>query len=176
MKRVALFAVFMLTLVGTSIGQDRYGHLNFGNLVASMPETKQANSNLETYQKQLVKAGEDMVKKFEADVKKLQADAGTGKFPPADLQKREADLQKKQQEILAYEQEVGQKVAAKRNELLQPIIQKAQDAISVVAKANGFKLIFDSSVFNSILFAQESDDVMALVAKELGVAVPAANK
>jgi len=38
------------------------------------------------------------------------------------------------------------------------------------------QLIFDSSVFNSILFAQESDDVMALVAKELGIAVPAANK
>lgn len=172
MKRIAFFAIFMLAIGVSSFAQDKYGHLNFGNLISAMPATKSANSELEAYQKQLVAKGEDMAKKFQAEYQQLVADAQSGDETPANLQKREAALQKKQQEIVAYEQEVAQKVQKKRNELLEPIIQQAEAAIDEVAKANGYKMIFDSSVFNSILFAQDSDDIMPLVAKKLGVTVP----
>ena len=172
MKKLALFAIFTLFLAGTSIAQDRYGHLNFGNLIAAMPETASANEQLETFQKELVAKGEQMAASFQKEYEQLVKDAQAGTKAPADLQKREADLQKKQQEILAYEQQIAKQVQERRNTLLKPIIEKAQNAIAAVAKANNFKLIFDSSVFNSVLFAQDSDDALPLVAKHLGIKIP----
>ena len=46
--------------------------------------------------------------------------------------------------------------------LYSPIVQKAQEAIKSVAKTNGYTYIFDSGV-GSILYAEESDDILPLV-------------
>ena len=78
-------------------------------------------------------------------------------------------MQKQQTDIQAYEQEVSQKIQEKRNELLQPIMEKAQNAINSVAKDQGYIMVFDSSVFNAILFAEESEDIMVFVAAKLGL-------
>ena len=63
-----------------------------------------------------------------------------------------------------------QKVQSRRQELLEPIFGKAQQAIQDVGKENGFNLIFDTSaVLNAILFTRDSEDVMELVRKKLGL-------
>jgi outer membrane protein len=56
----------------------------------------------------------------------------------------------------------------KKEELYSPIIKKAEDAINAIAKEKGYSYIFDTSV-GAVLFAQESDDVMALVKAKLSL-------
>ena len=168
MKKIALLFAFALLTLTSGIAQ-KYGHMNFGNLIAALPQTEQANKDLETYQKQLVAKGEEMAKALQTDFEKILADAQQGKLSPVQQQTAEADLQKRQNEIRAYEQEVMQKVEAKRQELLKPIFDKAEAAIKAVAQENGYELIFDTSVFNAILFAQDSDDVMPMVKAKMGV-------
>ena len=90
-------------------------------------------------------------------------------IPPAQQAPQEAALQKEQQEIMAYEQEVMQLVDAKRQELLKPIFDKAQNAINDVAKSNGYIMVFDTSIPNAVLFVQDSDDIMAMVKTKLGI-------
>ncbi len=152
-----------------SAAQDKYGHLNFGSLISSMEETKAADSELEAYRKQLVTKGEDMAKKFRQDFEAVFKDAQAGNLTPVQQQEKEQELSKRRDEIIAYEQEVIEKVEAKRQELLSPIIQRAENALREVAAENGYVMIFDTSVFNAVLFAEDSDDVLPLLKAKLGI-------
>lgn len=139
---------------------QKYGHLNFGNLISSLDATQAADSELEAYQKQLVAKGEEMAKAWQQKAQAFAAKVQSGDLAPKAQQEQQQLLEKERGDILAYEQEVSEKVQAKRQELLGPIIEKAEKAIQEVAKENGYVMIFDTSVFNAILFAAESDDVM----------------
>ncbi|MCB9052533.1 MAG: OmpH family outer membrane protein [Lewinellaceae bacterium] len=169
MKKILLLSAFVALGVVLSSAQEKYGHLNYGGLISSMEETQSANSELEAYQKQLVAKGEEMAKKFQQDYQAVLKEAQGGNLTPVQQQQKEKELSSRRDEILAYEQEVAQKVEAKRQELLGPIIDRAETALKEVAKENGYAMIFDTSVFNAILFAEDADDVMPLVKVKLGI-------
>ncbi|HNE30253.1 MAG TPA: OmpH family outer membrane protein, partial [Saprospiraceae bacterium] len=77
-------------------------------------------------------------------------------------------LQKQQAYIQKFEEDAQQKVAAKRDELLQPILDKIDAAVKAVAKENGYLMIFDTSS-GAMLFAADTEDVTELVKKKLGM-------
>jgi outer membrane protein len=168
MKKIVLMVAMSLAVAGTAVAQ-KYGHCNFGSLVSAMPGTKEADSQLEAYQKQLISKGEEMAKAFQEKVAKYYQDQQSGDFTPKALADREQALQKEQQDLRNYEQEIQQKLAAKREELLKPLVDEVEAAISKVAKANGFNMIFDTSVFNAVLFAADSVDITDQVKAELGI-------
>lgn len=167
--RKAFILVAALVFGATAVQAQKYGHLNFGNLIADMPETDAADAELEAYQKQLVQKGEQMAQNFQEEYGNFVTAVQSGELTPKQQQERQTALQQKQQEIVAYEQEIRQQVQQKRQELLAPIVEKAENAVQEVAKENGFVMIFDSSAFNAVLFAQESTDVMDLVKAKLGI-------
>jgi outer membrane protein len=90
-----------------------------------------------------------------------------GNLAPIRQQEKEQALEADREKIIELQQSVQQKVQAKRQELLEPIVNKVEDAINSVAKENSYMMIFDTSVFNAILFAQDSDDVTELVKAKL---------
>ena len=56
----------------------------------------------------------------------------------------------------------------KKEELYTPILKKAEEAINSVAKENKFSYIFDASA-GTLLYAQDSDDVLPMVKTKLGL-------
>ncbi len=167
MKKGFLFTLFILSVLAGAA--QKYGHINFGNLVASMPETKKADEDLKVFRDGLVKDGEVKLKAFEEKYAQAVKDVQEGKLSPLQQQQRQQELEKEQQELQVLEQDILQKVEAKRQELLKPIIDRATKSIEDVAKENGYLLIFDSSVFNAVLFLQPEDDILALAKKKLGL-------
>lgn len=149
------------------VSAQKYGHLNFGNLLSSLDETQAADSTLANYQDQLVAKGEEMAKKWQQKAQAFAKKAQAGELPPVKQQEQQQKLEEERAKILEYEQDVSKKVQQRRKELLEPIIAKVEAAIDDVAKENGYVMIFDTSVFNAILFAEESDDVMELVKAKL---------
>lgn len=168
MKKI-FFILFLCVLGTLQMSAQKFGHLNFGNLVAAMPETKTSDTQLETYQNQLVSKGEEMVKAFQKKYEKFVSDVKSGALAPKDQQATQLALQNEQQSILQYENEVIQKVQEKRQELLKPIIEKAQKAIDEYARDNGYTMIFDTSVFNAVLFVEDGDDLMDEIKAKLGL-------
>lgn len=164
-----LFAFLMVILSGATASAQKYGHLNFGNLITLMPETKDADTQLEAFQKELVAKGEEMASQFQVKYNKFVADVQSGTLSPVQQQEQQQALQKEQQDIINYEQEMQQKITEKRGELLQPIVEKAEKAIGEVAKEAGYTLVFDTSSFNVLLFAQDSDDLLPIVKTKLGL-------
>ena len=72
------------------------------------------------------------------------------------------------QRIQTYQQSAQQRLQDKEKELLQPIIDRAKQAISDVAKENGYTYVFDTSA-GALLYQQDSDDILPLVKKKLGL-------
>ncbi|MEL6969698.1 MAG: OmpH family outer membrane protein [Bacteroidota bacterium] len=169
MKKILLVSTLVLGSLIALTGQDRYGHLNFGNLIAVMPEAIQANDSLEIMQATMVARGEAMAAQFQRDASAFIKDVQSGTLTPVQQQERQAALEKRQVEIQNFEQEIVQTMGATRNQMLEPIIARAQQAIDDVAKENGYVMVFDTSVFNAVMFADESEDLMDMVKAKLGI-------
>ena len=160
--------LFGLILMATSVNAQKFGYINSALLLAELPEVKVADSQLETYQKQLMSAGETMVKSFETKYSQYAKEAADGLLSKVQMQEKEGELGQEQQKIQAYEVEVQQKILTKREELYQPILDKVKLAIENVGNENGYTMIFDASG-GVLLHANANDDVMTLVKTKLGI-------
>lgn len=168
MKKLAV--LIFLVFAGLQFGMaQQYGHLNFGNLLAALPETKAADADINAYSQQLIKQGEQKAKALQEEFAGVVQQIQNGELSPKQQQDAENRFQKKQQELRAYEAEIQQKVAQKRQEILSPLLKKVEEAIAAVAKEKGVVMVFDTSVFNAILFVEDADDLMPAVKAKLGV-------
>ena len=156
-------AFFVLT---PSMEAQKFGYINSGEILNALPEVKQADANLEAYQKQLQKNGQKMVEQFQKDYEAIQQKVQAGTLSPKQQEEEGAKLQQRQLEIQQYEQDMVQKLEAKRNTLLKPIYDKVDVAIKAVAKEGGYQFIFEQGV---LLYADESQDVSAKVKAKLGM-------
>ena len=129
---------------------------------------KEANAELETiqkqYEKQLQDKGTSLQTKYQALVRKQEQ----GEISPKQYEVEAQALEQERVEITKFQQEIQQKLAAKSEDLLKPIRDQINEAISSVAKENGFTYIFDEAV-GLILFAEESADIGEMVKAKLGI-------
>lgn len=146
----------------------KYGHMNLGNLLEEMPDTKKANADLKAFADKLTAKDDSLTKAFQVSYSKLEQEYSQGLLTPVQVESRKAELQKQQEEIQKFEQEAQQQIGNRREELLRPILQRVEDQIKAVAKENNYLMIFDTSS-GAMLFANESEDITALVKKKLGM-------
>ncbi len=169
MKKIFWLAGFLLVSSMAVQAQDKYGHLNFGNVVALMPATKASDEKLKLYSDSLVQIGQQRVADFQKRGQAFYQKVQSGELAPIQQQKEEQALQQEQAALGQLEQIIQQQVAVRRDELLKPIVAEVEDAIKTFAKENGYVMIFDTSVFNSILYAQDTDDLFEPIKAKLGL-------
>lgn len=174
MKKV-LIALTLLLSASFSYAQQKIGYIDAEELITMMPEAQKADAEIKsfakTYQDRLATLQKEFETKYKAYEDAMKAKSLTE--PMKDV--KEQELQTLQTSIQTTQQSAEEKVAAKRQELLKPITEKADKAISDVAKAKGYTFIFDSS--NSGLVYAASDNIMADVKAALGIKdTPAAPK
>jgi outer membrane protein len=77
------------------------------------------------------------------------------------------EIQDLQQRIENYRNTAQQQIQQKQAEVLQPIYEKAQNAVEEVAKEQGLIYVFD---VNAVLYrSNQSVDLLPLVKKKLGI-------
>lgn len=160
---------FSLLLATVSLTAQKYAHCNFGELLSSMKETAVAEKTLKTYNAQLVAEGEKRAAELQGRIKAYGERQQLGTMSPQEAQKQEAILVADRDKLYAYEQEVAQKTDAKRQELLGPVISRANKTIEAIAKERGYRMVFDTSIFNAVIFADDSINIMAEAKKRLGI-------
>jgi outer membrane protein len=164
--KVVLFAMF--GLMANSASAQKYGHLNYGNLLSSLKETRAADSTLVATRNQLLAKAEVMAKAFETKYVAFNKDVQSGTLSRVQQQERETGLRKEQEDLQKFDQQMQADLGKKRDELLKPIIDKVQAAIQGLGKEGGYQFIFDTSS-GSMLFALPGDDVEPLIKKKLGI-------
>jgi len=131
-----------------------------------MPESTEMQTELQSYAKGL----ESSLAAMQAEGEKKLADYQQNEATMSDLVKQDKvrELESIQQRILEFQQNAQESLAAKEQELITPILDKARKAIEDVAKEGNFTYIFDASTGN-ILYAAESENVLPLVKAKLGL-------
>lgn len=166
-KTFALTLGLVLTICTTGFSQ-KFGYCNSAALLVQLPEVKAADSDLQAFQTQLTKRGQERVKALQDAAADLERKKEQGTISPKDYEAQAAKLEEEKQSIAKYEQEVYQKLSQKREELYKPLLDKVNKAMSDVATENGFALVFDAST-QVLLYAHESLDVTKLVKTKLGI-------
>lgn len=144
----------------------KFGHINSAELVQLMPGVKDADAKLQAYYKLLEDQLKNMNTEYQTKAQEYQSKQALMADPIKEVKEKElADLE---QRIVSFQQSAQEKVASKKEELYNPILKKAETAIKDVAKENGYSYVFDTSM-GAVLFAQDSDNIMSLVKKKLGL-------
>lgn len=169
MKQGFKYLLIALLLVGSlsAVQAQKFGYLNSALVLTEMPETLAADDQMAAFQKQLEAEAQKKAEDLQAKISKYIQEAQSGVLTPVQMQEQEAALTKEQEAFAAYEQELYVKVQSKREELYEPILQKVQDAIDAVGKENGYQFIFDISVMNVVVYADEAENVIDLVKAKL---------
>lgn len=159
MKVLSLsYALFLCLIANLAFGQ-KVGHVNTVMLIDSLPAAKQASITLKQYEASLSKTGEEMVAKFQEKLKKYQQDVATGNLTPLQRKQTEEDLEIDQNAIGSYRQSAQTSLEKRRQELIQPILDKINAALQAIGKEEQYLFIFDSAA--GILFFRESEDISA---------------
>jgi outer membrane protein len=153
---------------GVQAQTPKYGHMNLGNLLEQLPATAKANTALTAVGDSLGKVADSMGKAFETAYKKLETDYSSRTLTPVQFEERKAALQKQQADLQEFDTKAQAYLEDRRNSLLEPILTEVREAIKVVAKENGYLMVFDISS-GAMLFAAEADDVTELVKKKMGM-------
>jgi outer membrane protein len=168
MNKIVLIALALLMYTATTGYAQKFGYCNSEKLLAEMPDIKAADSDLQAFQTQLTKRGQERVKALQATAAEVKRKQDAGEISPLDLEKANAQLAEEEQAIAKYEQEVYDKLGKKREELFKPLLDRVNNAMKAVATKNGYTFVFDSST-NVLIYSDESLDVTKLVKAELGI-------
>lgn len=168
MNKTLSLILFLIVGLISGINAQKFGYLNSQVLMAELPEVKQADATLQALQSQLEKKGQLMVQELESKYKDLQRREQSGEISPKALDEEAKKLKEQEGELAKYEQDVQKQLLSRRQELLQPVIDKLNNAIKQVATEGQFTYIFDSSA-GILLYAQESLDVTTQVRTKLGI-------
>jgi outer membrane protein len=168
MKNKILFTALLFLLVITSAGAQslKFGHIDSGNLIQQMPETKQADSTLKRYGESLDGQLKAMTSEYQNKLQSYQSKVDS--MPDAIRATKEKELTDLGQRIQDFQQTAQESIQKKKEEIYGPVLKKAEDAIKEVAKEKSYSYIFDTSL-GSVIFAQESDNIMPLVKTKLGL-------
>ena len=165
MKKITFLALLcILTL--SSIAQNKFGYIDSQELLMLMPERKTAEIEVQEFAKSLEAQLGSMTAEYQQSVQEYQANEST--YTDLVKQDKVAEITSLEQRIQAFQQNAQQSLQAKEQELLEPILSKARKAIEDVATEGGYTYIFDKSI-GSILYAKESENILSLVKKKLGL-------
>jgi len=167
-KSLALIAILLVSVNFASAQKNyKFGHINSNEFISIMPDKAIAQKELQVYAKQLEDQLGAMQTELETKYNEYLTQEGTlTKLVKDTRQKELNDLNSRIQEFQTTAQESYQQ---KEAELLQPIMDKANDAIQSVGKENGFTYIFDVGIGALVFFSEDSEDILPLVKAKLGI-------
>lgn len=164
MKKLVLFAVFGLLTLSSSA--QKFGHINSQELLSLMPERKTAETSLQNYAQGLENQLMSMQTEYQSMIEDYQNNESS--YDDLTKQDKEAEIIGLQERLQTFQQNAQKSLQEKEQELLRPILERAQNAIDKVAKKEKYTYILDSSS-GLLLYSKESEDILEKVKDELGL-------
>ena len=162
--KLTLAVVLMLS--ASSAFAQKFGRVDMSSVIGNMPEAKEAQTNLETYGKDLQDQLEQILVEYNTLYAEYEKNAAT---------LTDSVRQLKERELMELQQIAQQDMQKKQAEVLQPIYNKAQEAVNKIAKNGGYLAVFNTEGDNAMAaglayFDKDAlTDITAEVKKELGI-------
>ena len=144
----------------------KLGYIPSSELLMSMPERAKADSDVAKYAKSFQDQIDIMMKEYQSKGQAYQSSEKTMTDAMKEVKMKE--IQDLQNRIESTQQSAQEKIQQKKQDIYAPILDKANKAITAVAKEKNYDYIFDKDG-GTLLFAKESDNILPLVKAKLGI-------
>jgi len=170
MKKI-LTSVLVLLFCGVmSLGYGqvnaKLGYIDSNALLDLMPGKDSIQKVLQDYGKTLESQLQTMYAEYQSKVQDYQTNSKT--MSDIIRQTKEKELADLESRIQTFQQQADTDLQDKQSALLQPLLDKAKNAINAVAKENGYTYIFDVGT-GAFLYYEKGDDILPLVKAKLGL-------
>lgn len=158
----------VLVMCGNAASAQKFGTINVQELIMAMPDRDSAVSKLQKFEEELGNQMETI--QVELNTKYLDYQKKQDSMTVAVRQLKEKELEDLQRRMQEFQQVAQQDYQKMQQELMTPVITKAQDAIKRVGKAQGLTFVFDVSS-GGVIYQDEATvvDILPLVKKDLGI-------
>ena len=137
---IKVFVLVALTLAAMSVSaQVKLGHIETQKLIQAMPEWTAAQKTFEEEQKKVNTELNGLREQFQTKLAEYSEKMKT--YSEAMRATTEEELQGLQQRIQRFQETAMAQLEKTQNDLMQPVMEKALNAIKEVGKENGFTYI-----------------------------------
>lgn len=157
LKSILLVSLF--ALIGFSVSaQTKIATVESQQIMENLPEYKGIIEQLSKLKESAEADFAGKAQKFQDDVQDYQQKQAM--LSAEKKKSMEAELGQRQQELSQYRDQKTQELQKKQVELSKPLQERILDAISTVAKKEGFTLVLDkSNIANVVLYADDALDI-----------------
>lgn len=167
-KLLVAIAVCLLSFGGSAMAQKnlKFGHINSNDLMQIMPGRDSAQAVLQAEVTEI----EGTLKSMQSELETRYNDYVQNQQGWTELirQTKQRELQDMGARIQEFQENAQKQLQERESELLKPIIDRAKKAIEDVAREGGYTYILDSGT-GALLYSQDSEDIMPLVKRKLGI-------
>lgn len=164
MKKILILFILMITF--QTLSAQKYGYLNREEVYKSIPEYDSATAQIEKLRKEYENLLASMQGEYSSKTASLNNESAN--ISEYLRQTRQDELQKLGVRIQLFSVRANAQLDENKNQLVQPIITKVNDAIKAVAIEQGFVFVIDGG---QMLFTDEKKciNILPLVKAKLGV-------
>ncbi len=167
--KLNLTILFIAFISNFSIAQTKVGTINNDYIINIMPEAKLVVKMSQAYGARLDSSFSIKMEDYKTRVADFrQKEKEMGPLMKKTLVKELTDLE---QDVKKFQENGSKLMQLKQNELMRPLYKKLNQAISEVAKQNGYSQIF-TRAGNQFAYIDENHDITKLVMAKLGVKDP----
>lgn len=142
-------------------------HVNTSAVLDAMPDKAVAEKVMENYYRELQNQLQVMVNEYQTKMQDYEDNQATmSSFVRQSKEKEIVDLQNR---IQQFQKNAEVEFEAKRVDLLNPILNKIQNAINAVSSENGLSYVIDISTGAAVFLGEDSIDITYMVMKKLGI-------
>lgn len=162
-----MMSVVVLFVAATSFAQSKVGTIDPDYILAKMPELTSVQTALKEYNLDLEKQLKAKLDTYDATLKAANEKIAT--MSDADKVAKQEELANMENDIAKFRQNGTQLVQLKQNELVQPLYKKIGDALSEIAKAEGYTQVLTVGNNTNLAYIDPKFDLTTAVMQKLGI-------
>ena len=158
-----IIGMIAVLAAGSSIAQVKLGYIDSQRILMNYKGAVDAQKKLESERNSMALEFQKLQEEFSLGQQKLEQQSML--LSEQSRREKEKELQNLVVKIQQFQQEKEQELLKRRDELLKPVYEKINDAITKIGEGEGFDLVFDAA---SLLYAKEAYDLTDKILVELG--------
>ncbi|RMA58045.1 OmpH family outer membrane protein [Ulvibacter antarcticus] len=162
-----LIKILFLFISISTFAQSKVGTIDIDYVLSKMPNLAGAQAQVDAYGQGL---DTDLKKKFDSYNVLIEAyKNGEAGFTAAVKNEKQQEIAKIEDDINKFQQNGGQLIKIKRDEVLRPFYEKIGASLDKISKTEGFTQVFQIS--NDIVYIDATLDLTIKVLTDLGITV-----
>ena len=166
-RRITLTAGMLCIILGLNAQEAKFGHINSDQLLSAMPEYDSAQQKIQELRQQYDMEIEQIQVEINKKIEQFNQNEGT--MSNLIREAKASEIQEMQMRLQNFAQTAQQDLQEQSMVFVQPVMDKARNAISAVAKEQGLIYVFDLSQGNPVYTSEASVNLLPIVKAHLGL-------